>query len=244
MPDLRSFADFDDAQRRAIALASDVVHRLEAGMSERDVVDIAMTRSGDHGFTGWYHAPEVRIRPFGPASLLKRPSPEGTLAPGDIVSIDIGPASGDVYGDFGTSVTFAPTDESELAVLSVARECVRGICGYASRWKTSGEIAIFAQAWAVNHRMNLGQKEVIGHKILAKEGAVAFGFPRSAHLATRLRRNQMHRLNPVRLQGMFAVRPEVDDHGHRASFEEILWVDGDQKGVLGRANNGEVGTLP
>lgn len=241
LPD--AFRPFDDAQRRAIALTAGVVKRLEAGMSERDIHDIAESRLSDHGFSGWYHPPEVRVRPFGDGSLLKRASAEARLAPGDLVSIDLGPASGAAYGDFGTTVTFAPQDDTELAVLSVARDCIRACCGYASRWKTSGEIAIFAQAWAVNQRMTLAHKESIGHRVLDKSGMLAVGFPRSAHVATLLRRNQMHRLNPVRLQGMFAIRPEVDDRGHRASFEEIVYVDGDQKGVLGRGSNAEVGTL-
>ena len=43
---------------------------------------------------------------------------------------------------------------------------------------------------------------------------------------------------------MFAIRPEVDDKGHRASFEEIVYVDGDSKGVIGRDTLTEVGTLP
>ena len=107
-----------------------------------------------------------------------------------------------------------------------------------------GEIVIFAQAWAVNHRMTLAQKENVGHRIIAKEGWTSVGFPKSAHAATLMRRNQLHRLNPTRMNGMFAIRPEVDDKGHRASFEEIVYVDGDAKGVLGRGSLADVGTLP
>jgi len=238
------FRPFDDAQRRAIALTSDVVRRLEAGMSERDIHELAETRLGSHGFSGWYHAPEVRVRPFGDAGLLRRPSATTKLEPGDMVSIDVGPADGSAYGDFGTTVTFAAADDTEATVLSVARDCIRASCGYSSRWKTMGEIVIFAQAWAVNHRMTLAQKENVGHRIIAKEGWTSVGFPKSAHAATLMRRNQLHRLNPTRMNGMFAIRPEVDDKGHRASFEEIVYVDGDAKGVLGRDSLAEVGTLP
>ncbi len=225
-------------------MMADVVSRLEAGQSERDIFELAETRLADHGFTGWYHPPEVRVRPFGPGSLIKRASAERTLKPGDLVSIDLGPSDGSAYGDFGTTVTFAPAYDGEPAVLSVARDCVKASCGYASRWKTSGEIAIFAQAWAVNHRMTLANIQSVGHQVLMKEGWLVLGFPRSAHAATRLRRNQMHRLNPTRLSGMYALRPELDDNGHRASFEELIYVDGDQKGVLGRGGLDEVGTLP
>lgn len=225
-------------------MTSDVVRRLEAGMSARDIYELAETRLGEHDFSGWYHPPEVRVRPFGNGSMLKRPDPHVKLAPGDLVSMDLGPADGVAYADFGTTMVFASPDDKEPAVLGVARDCIRASCGFASRWKTQGEIVIFAQAWAVNHRMTLSQAETVGHRILGKEGWLGVGFPKSAHLATRLRRNQLHKLNPVRMAGMFAIRPEVDDHGHRASFEEIVYIDGDQKGVLGRGSASEIGTLP
>lgn len=239
------FRPFDDAQRRAIALTSDVVRRLEAQMSERDILGLFEARSSEYGFRGWYHTPEVRIRPFGAAGLLHRPSADTRLSPGDMVELDVGPADGDAYGDFGTTVVFgAAAGEPEPAVLAVARDCTRASCGYSSRWKTMGEIVIFAQAWAVNHRMTLAQKETAGHRIVTRDGWTRVGFPASAHAANLLRRNQLHRLNPTRMQGMFAVQPELDDKGHRAKFEEIVYVDGDAKGVLGRASLAEVGTLP
>ncbi len=239
-----AFQPFDDAQRRAIALTADVVRRLEAGMTARDIFEIAETRLGEHGFQGWFHAPEIRVRPHGPARFLHRADARVKLAPGDLVSLDLGPADGSAYGDFGTTVTFASPDDKEPAVLGVARDCIRASCGFASRWKTLGEMVIFAQAWAVNHRMTLSQSETVGHRILGRQGWTSVGFPRSAHLATFLRRNQLHKLNPVRMAGMLAIRPEVDDHGHRASFEEIVYIEGDQKGVLGRSSVAEVGTLP
>lgn len=240
-----SFRPFDDAQRRAIALTADVVRRLEAQMSERDIAELCETRASEHGFRGWYHVPEVRVRPFGDAGLLHRPSAQTRLAPGDLVSLDLGPADGDAYGDFGTTVVFgANPDEGEPELLEVARECTRAACGYASRWKTMGELVIVAQAWAVNHRMTLGDTQRVGHRILPKDGWTRAGFPASAHAANLLRRNQLHRLNPTRLHGMFAVQPEVDQKGHRAKFEEMIYVDGDAKGVLGRASLAEVGTLP
>ena len=239
-----AFRPFDDAQRRTILLTAEVVRRLEAGMSARDVFELTETRLGEHGFNGWFHAPEVRIRPFGPGPRIPRPDPKVKLAPGDLVTVDIAPSDGSAYGDFGTTVAFAPTDDTDPAVLGVARECIRASCGYASRWKTQGEIVIFAQAWAVNHRMTLSRTDTVGHRIVGKEGWSSVGFPKSAHLATLLRRNQLHRFCPIRMDGMFAIRPEVDDHGHRASFEEIVYVAGDQKGVLGRASLAEVGSLP
>jgi hypothetical protein len=232
---------FDDAQRRSFSLLGDVVRRLEAGMSERDIFELAETRLQPNGFSAWYHPPEVRVRrrtqPVWPF-----PSSRRTLAVGDLVTLDVAPAEGEAYGDAGYTLAFGATDEPK--VVRVARECLKGCCGYASRWKTSGEIFVFARAWAVNHRMELGNRRSVGHRVLPAEGWVRTGFPRSAHAATLLGRNRLHRLNPVRLDGMFAVRPEVVDKERSASFEEVVYVHEDMRVVLGRDGLHEVGTLP
>lgn len=234
---------FDDAQRRAIGMLRDITQRLEAGMSERDVFELAETRLGEHGFDRWYHAPEVRIGPaIGAHTLLSRPSASRRLAPGTLVSIDIGPSTATAYGDIGTTLDFG-SHGPEPRVLAVARECVRASCGYASRWKTVGEIFIFATAWAVNNRMELATGRAVGHRVLPKEGWLATGFPRSAHHACRLPRNQIHRLHPVRMSGMFAIRPLIRHGELAAAFEEIVYIQDDVRKVLGRESAAEIGTI-
>lgn len=240
-PDLpEGVARFDDAQRRTIAYARDVFRRLEAGMSERDIYELVETRRESHGFTTWYHHPEVRVggRRFGG---LPWPSARRRLAPGGLVSLDLAPADPTAYGDFAYTAAFAGT--AEPPVVDVARTCVRAVCGYASRHKTIGELFIFAQAWAVNRRMTLANQNAIGHRVLERTGMVANGFPRSAHYATFLARNRVHRLNPNRLDGMFAIRPEVRHDGQVAAFEEILYVHEGTKHILGRDTLAEAGTL-
>lgn len=235
-------AAFDDAQRRAIAMLKDVRERLEAGMSERDIVELSETRLEQHGFDRWYHPPEVHIGPdAGKGRLIQRPSASRKLEPGELINIDLGPANADAYGDIGFTLCFGG---DEPAVVDVARECVRACLGYASRWKTVGEIWIFARAWAVNNRMDLASESAVGHRILPKEGLLATGFPRSAHAATHLPRNRIHRLHPIRMKGMFAVRPAVTDgKGFTAAFEEIVWIQDEQRKVLGRSSADEIGSF-
>ncbi len=233
---------FDDAQRRAIAMLQDIRERLEAGMSERDIVELAETRLETHGFDRWFHPPEVRVGPdAGRSRIVKRASAGRKLEPGGLVAIDIGPATADAYGDIGFTLCFGG---EEPAVVDVARECVRACVGYASRWKTVGEIWIFARAWAVNNRMELATEGAVGHRVLPKEGLLAAGFPRSAHAATHLRSNRIHRLHPVRMKGMFAIRPAIaDGKGYSAAFEEMVWIQDEHRKILGRDSAAEIGAF-
>lgn len=236
-------AAFDDAQRRTIALMGDVFARLEVGMHARDVVELAETRLGEHGFTGWYHAPEVEIgQEIGRRGPLPRVGKGPAIEAGSLVSVDLGPASADAYGDFGVTRVFGGSGD-EPYVVQQARECTRAAVGFASRWKTCGEIHIVSKAWAINARLQLRNENAVGHRILPREGMVATGWPRSAHLATLLARNRLHRLNPVRMDGMFAVRPVVTDGTWSAAFEEMIYIHDDVKRILGRQSLAEVGTI-
>lgn len=236
---------FDDAQRRTLDLARDVVSRLQPGMSARDVTALAVRQAAAAGFTGWFHTPEIRIGAAigggGPLSGLR--SGAQTLAPGALISLDLGPAIGDAYGDLGITVSMPAPGAPEPEILTAGRDCVRAACGYSSRWKTMGEIVIFSHAWARNRSMELLNTQGIGHRILPKEGLLRYGFPRSAHWAARLARNRLHRLNPVRMDGMFAINPVLRWDGLTVSFEEVIYIREDVKRVLGRGGLSEVGTL-
>ncbi len=232
---------FDDAQRRSFALLREVVGLLEPGMSEVDISDVALQRARAHGFATWFHPPEVQIgERIARHSHWNRPSKKTSLAAGDLVCIDLGPADGEVYGDVGTTLAF---QGEEPKVVGIARECTRAISGYASQWKTVGELFVYAKAWAINHRMELASKRSIGHAVLPKEGLLALDWPRSAHTATLLRRHQVHFFNPERVQGIWALRPLIREGPHAASFEELIYVDGNERRVLGRSGVQEAGTL-
>ena len=235
-------AAFDDAQRRAIALVADVCGRLEAGMYARDVEELTETRLTEHGFTTWYHPPEVAVgADIGRRSHLPRLGKGAALEAGGLVAIDVGPATAEAYGDFGVTRVFGGGEEP--FVVQQARECTRAACGFASRWKTCGEIFVVSQAWAVNQRLKLLNEHAVGHRVLPREGVLSSAFPRSAHFATLLPRNRLHRLHPVRMDGMFAVKPVVGDGRQAASFEELIYIHEDVRCVLGRESLAEIGTV-
>ncbi len=234
---------FDEAQRRGFSLLRELVDQLDEGQSERQVAEAARDLARRRGFDRWFHPPEVL---FGERTrsnaVWKEPSDRARLRRGDLVSITLGPAGAEAFADVGTTLVFgAPSGEPEL--IRVAREALRATAGFASQWKTVGELYIYARAWAVNHRLSLVNERSIGHAILPPEGALAAGFPHSAHAITWLRRYQVRRLNPTRLSGMWAIRPQITDGATAAQFEEIIYISGPDKRILGRDDISQVGVL-
>ena len=233
---------FDATQRKSFQLLSRTVASLREGMTEAELDHEVRGLAEDMGFDSWFHPPEIQFgQRTNSNAIWKIPSKTNTLHQGDLVVLDLGPSEGAAYGDVGVTICFGA---EEPAVLEVSRECVRATCGFASQWKTVGELFVFSKAWAVNHRLNLGSTRSIGHAILPKQGLLSVQFPRSAHAATWLRRHQIRFLNPARLEGAWALRPMLSDGTHGAAFEEVVYIAGDTKRVLGRDSIAEVGTLP
>jgi len=229
---------FEHAQSLTIQLTRAVVDSLEEGMSELDVMDLAKEQARAFGFTGWFHEPEVRFA--GNIAVLHRPSKLRKLSPGTLVELDIAPASDDAFGDLGVGLAFGA--ETDPPLVHESREACRAVCGFASRFKTIGELFVFARSWANNHRMDLGNARSIGHVVPLPEGPLGFAWPKAARASIFLRRFQVHFLNPRRLQGLWALSPRVVTGGVGMCFEEIVYVDGDHKRILGRNDIAEVGT--
>lgn len=231
---MNRFEAFDDHQRRAIALLDDVLGGLAAGMTERDVAALAESRRAAHGFDRWFHAPIVDIDArYG---LLARREHD-RLAPGVPITIDLAPATAAAFGDVAVTVVFGGGADE---IVDKAREVCRATCGYASHWKTIGELWVYAHAWANNRQCRLADERSVGHACLPPGGALRLGWPRSAHVATRLRRHQIGHLNPRRLRGVFAVRVPLTDGRRVAVFEEMIAVDDTHRRVLGRDGTGAI----
>ena len=232
---------FDDAQRRSIALVSSLIEGLEAGMSETDIYRQAASMLPRFGFTTWFRPPEVQIGSrTSRAPIWRLPSPRVRLKPGDPIVLSMGPASQSAYGDVGLSLVFQHEDSP---LIQDARECTRATCGFASRWKCTGELYVFAHSWAVNHRYRLANQRSIGHVILPPQGVYRHYSPRLAHAATWLRRHQILFLNPHRMSGLYAIRPQLSDGTIGASFQEMILVTDTGKRVLGRSGEDEIGVF-
>ena len=228
---------FDDAQRRTLALMRTVLGQLQSGMSERDIVALAESVAAKESFHGWFHRPEARINRM--PSALHRPSAGQKLAPGAILRIDLAPATENAFGDLGVSLAF---EAEEPRVVTEARVLCQAAVGFASRWKCTGEVFVFADAWCTNRRMTMGDTKSIGHACFPREGLAGSAWPRVARAAILLRRNQIQWYNPRRMTGVYAINPPAIIDGRSAAFEEMIFIDGTQKVILGRDSVDEIGT--
>lgn len=238
--DSETLEAFDQAQRDAIRVLGQAVSQLAAGQTEADVVELVRSLAAAAGFTAWFHEPEVRFG--GRLDKLYRASSSSRLAEGTLVEIDLGPATDRAYGEVGLALSFGKGEPDPL--VAQARELCRATCGFANRWKTVGELFVFANAWAINHRMSLGDSKAVGHVCLNREGMGELGWPLGARAATLMKRNQIQWYNPRRIAGLYAVRPCLVSGDVGLAFEEMIYIDGDLKRVLGRASVDEIGTLP
>jgi len=162
--DLR--AAFVHAQTETIAAVARTVRALDTGMSELDVAQRLEAEVDNRGFVTWFQRPRVL---FGaPVRPPLRMSADRALKRGTIVEIDLAPANADAYGDFTTTICFGVDEEPEI--IRDARALCAASCGFASRWKCTGEVFVFADAWANNRLASLGDADAIGHACLPRRG--------------------------------------------------------------------------
>ncbi len=231
---------FWHAQTETIAAVSRTVAVLEDGMSELDVAHMLEAEVANRGFVTWFQRPRVQ---FGaPARPRLRMQANRRLQAGTLVEIDLAPANADAYGDFTTTIAFGM--DQEPALLHDARELCRSTCGFASRWKCTGELFVYADAWANNHRASLGGAGAIGHVCLPRRGRTGWAWPYVARAAIQLKRHQVEWFNHRRMHGFYALAPRIVRGEHGIAFGEMVFIDGDQRLLVARENPSEIGTLP
>ena len=233
-------AAFVHAQTETIAAVVRTVAALDVGMSELDIARRLEAEVADRGFVSWFQRPRVL---FGaPVKPRLRMSEDQKLAVGTIVEIDLAPANADAFGDFTTTVAFGVDEEPKI--VTEARDLCRATCGFASRWKCTGELFVFADAWSTNHQGSLGDADAIGHVCLPRRGRSGWVWPYAARAAIQMRRHQVHWFNHRRMHGFYAIAPRLVQGDRACGFGEMVYVDGGTRMVVGRDSGAELGFLP
>lgn len=230
---------FDDAQRRTIALFREVKASVAPGMTEKDIVGLMTARAPGHGFDRWFHRPHVRFN--APRRVPHLPDDEDKARNGTVIELDAAPADDKAYGDFGTAFVVGGGPEPDI--IRQSRELLEACCGFSSRWKCTGEVFVYADSWARNRALSLGDASSVGHVCFPKLGRTAPLWPKLARAAILARRHQIQWYNHRRMTGLYAVQPRLVDGEHGCGFEEMILIDGDEKRALGRDRFEDIGTL-
>jgi hypothetical protein len=231
-------ASFEDAQSRGIQLLGQVMGQIQDGMSEVDIAQIANRGAADLGFTDWFEPTAIRVG--GPTGVKHKNSASRTVSRGTLVEVNLAPATDRAFANVSATIAFET--EVQPRIVQEAKELCVATCGFASRWKCTGEIFVFADAWTKNRLFTMGDIKAIGHQCLPPQGLAGTAWPRSARLATYLRRNQIEWYNHRRMAGIYTLRPRVEIDGQSAVYQEMLYVDGTRKLILGRTDASEIGT--
>jgi hypothetical protein len=229
---------FENAQRRTIRACARAVSQLQAGASPAHFAELILSETRAEGFTQFLRSPSVRLGGL-PSGHARTPA---YIEPGCTLEFDLAPLDQEVFADFGAA--FAFQTDREPILITEARNLCRSTCGFASRWKCTGELFVYAQAWATNHRRSLGDSAHVGFRCFPKRDRAAFLWPHSIRLAQQLRRNQIQWYNPRRMEGHYLVAPRLFGDDRSYCFREMVLVDGDTRRILGRDNLSEVGSLP
>lgn len=229
-------ANFDRDQRNAIQLLNHCLPMIKKGMSETAVIELFEQQVVNFGFLGFLRRPVVHFdhRP----AFRWGPSSNRTLKKGAVVQLHIQPFSQEAFGNTGLSFTF---DSPNIPIVTKARDLCIATSTFAGYTKKSGELMVFAQSWATNHRTELDQ-ESIGHLCFPNSNAGLFGqlWPKSMRGLTQLRRYQVQWFNPTPLDGIYALHPDIRQDNRRLGFAELILVTPDERRALGRDSMSEL----
>jgi hypothetical protein len=232
-------AAFESAQSATIRAVRHVVAELKEGQSEVEIARALESAVRDQGFHTWFQRPRVQLG--APAAPRRWMEDRPALREGTLVELHLAPANQDAFGALGAAFAFGGGPEPLL--LQQARELCRATCGFASRWKCTGELYVYAQAWANNRRLQLDTTETVGHVCFPRRGRAGWLWPYGARTAALLRRHQIQWFNHRRMHGVFHIAPRLVSGSQGLTVGELVLIDGDRKRIIGRAGPDEVGRL-
>lgn len=229
-PSLAQIDAFHTTQQQSIALLQACLQQLHLNQTETEVLTWLEKHCQDFQLQGFIRRPVVHFDYR--MSLRVGPSDKRTLQVGSVVQIHLQPFNAQAFGNTGISFVYQSGD---IPIVNVAKELCVASCTFATHGKSAGEIFVFAKSWATNHRTHLNN-ESVGHFCFPNSETGIFGslWPSSMRGLTQLRRYQLQWYNPRKLEGIYAIHPEIKQDNRRAGFAELIYVTASERIVLGR----------
>lgn len=221
-----------EARRFAKALSKEIVSRIEVGMSEKDIEDVASKVFGDHDVKQHWHSPIIGVGEGSTklSSLYALTSGFLTkhkriLQEDDLVLIDIAPIYMTYPGDYTTTHVFGSNPELE-ALVTYARDISRKIAEHANNTMRVADVFRYAQELirtTSDYRLLYPPLISLGHRLFRIHPLEKFPEPGLSYLILK-KFPFIDSSNLTLMDGLWIVEPYLMYKDRAAKFEELVFV--------------------
>ena len=221
-----------EARRFAKVLSREIVNKIEVGMSEEDIEDIASEVFRDYDVRQHWHMPIIgvgegstklsSIYALTSGFLTKH---KRILQEDDLVLIDIAPVYMTYPGDYTTTHVFGNNPELETLV-AYARDVSHKIAGYASNEMTVADVFRYAQELirtTSNYTLLYPPLISLGHRLSRVHPFEKIPEPGLSYLILK-EFPFINSSNLTPMDGLWVVEPYLMHNKRAAKFEELVYV--------------------
>lgn len=221
-----------EARRFAKVLSGEIISKIEVGMSEEDIENIASEVFRDYNVRQHWHRPIIgvgegstklsSIYALTSGFLTKH---KRILQDDDLVLIDIAPVYMTYPGDYTTTHVFGSNPELE-ALVAYARDVSRKIAGYASNDMIVADVFRYAQELirtTSNYKLLYPPLITLGHRLSRVHPLEKLPEPGLSYLILK-EFPFIDSSNLTPMDGLWVVEPYLMHNKRAAKFEELVCV--------------------
>ena len=228
----KEYEGYLKARRFAKVMSEEIINKIEIGMSEKDIEDVASLVFRDHGVKQHWHSPIIGVGEGSEkmSSLYALTSGFLTkhkriLQENDLVLIDIAPIYMTYPGDFTTTHVFGSNPELE-GLVTYARDISRKIAEHANNMMKVADIFRYAQELirtTSNYRLLYPPLISLGHRLFRIHPLERYPEPGLSYLILK-KFPFIDSSNLTLMNGLWIVEPYLMYKERAVKFEELVFV--------------------
>lgn len=221
-----------EARRFAKVISKEIISKIEIGMSEKNIEDVASSVFRDHDVKQHWHSPIIGV---GEGSLKMSSLYALTtgyltkhrriLKENDLVLIDIAPVYMTYPGDYTITHVFGSNPELEEFV-TYARDISRKIAGHANNTMLVADVFSYAQELirtTSNYKLLYPSPISLGHRLFRVHPLEKIPEPGLSYLILK-KFPYIDSSNLTLMNGLWIVEPYLMHKNRATKFEELVFV--------------------
>lgn len=221
-----------EARRFAKVISKEIISKIEIGMSEKDIEDVASSVFRDHDVKQHWHSPIIgvgegsakmsSIYALTSGFLTKH---KRILKEDDLVLIDIAPIYMTYPGDYTTTHVFGSNPELE-ALVTYARDISRKIAEHANNTMMVADVFRYAQELirtTSDYRLLYPPIISLGHRLFRIHPLEKYPEPGLSYLILK-KFPFIDSSNLTMMYGFWIIEPYLMHRERAAKFEELVFV--------------------